>query len=100
MHRICGAVPDRSPSGWPAGPAGPVSKSAGNPLSGVNAFSISLLSRKADDGFPPPADQIAHAPEHAPSAQHGFWYRRADAQPRQPPSVTQAHQSAISGRKA
>jgi len=58
MHRICGAVPDRSPVGWPAGPAGPVSKSAGNPLSGVNAFDIARLSKPASHSPAPPGEFI------------------------------------------
>jgi len=59
MHRICGAVPDRSPGGWPAGPAGPVSKSAGNPLSGVNAFDIARLSKPASHSPAPTGEFIS-----------------------------------------
>jgi hypothetical protein len=53
MHRTCGAGPDRSPGGWPAGP---VSKSAGNPLSGVNAFDIARLSKPASQSPAPPGE--------------------------------------------
>ena len=59
QYATCGARPDRSPGGWPAGPAGPVSKSADNPFSGVNAFDIAWLCKPASHSLSPTGEFIS-----------------------------------------
>ena len=59
QYATCGARPDRSPGGWAAGPAGPVSKSADNPLSDVNAFDIAWLCKPASHSLSPTGEFIS-----------------------------------------